>query len=272
MDILDRRGELMRKSKIERRCALVTGSTRGIGQAIARELARERINIAVNGRGLEESAEKTINICREHGVEAYFFRADISNSKSRRELVESIKQKLDRLDILVNNAGVAPRERKDILESTEESFDRVLGINLKGPYFLTQLISKWMIEQKRSHPERDLFIVNISSVSAHAASPDRGEYCISKAGMSMMTKLYAAKLAGYGINVYEIRPGIISTDITSRVKDKYDKLFREGLLPINRWGEPQDVGRAVAGLVKGHLKYSTGDVINVDGGFHIQRL
>ncbi|MCK4926718.1 3-ketoacyl-ACP reductase [Candidatus Aerophobetes bacterium] len=262
----------MRKSKIARRCALVTGSTRGIGQAIAKELAKEGINIAVNGRGLEESAEKTIHICREHGVETYFFRADISNSKSRKELVESIKQKLGRLDILVNNAGVAPKERKDILETAEESFDRVLGINLKGPYFLTQLISKWMIEQKTSHPERDFLIVNISSVSSYAASLNRGEYCISKAGMSMMTKLYAARLAGYGINVYEIRPGIISTDMTSRAKDNYDKLFREGLLPINRWGQPEDVGKAVAGLVKGHLKYSTGDVINVDGGFHIQRL
>ena len=257
---------------MERRCALVTGSTRGIGQAIARELAKEGINIAVNGRGSQGSAEKTIHICRQQGVEAYFFRADISDSKSRTELVESIKQRFGRLDILVNNAGVAPKERKDILKTTEESFDRVLDINLKGTYFLTQSVSEWMIEQRRRHPERELFIVNISSLSAYAPSLNRGEYCISKAGISMITKLYAVRLAGYGINVYEIRPGIIYTDMTSRVKDKYDKLFREGLVPINRWGRPEDVGKAVAGLAKGLLKYSTGEIINVDGGFHLQSL
>ena len=256
----------------EKRCALITGSARGIGQAIAKQLAKEGINIAVNDVCPEEGARKTLNMCREEGVEAYYFRADISNSESRAELVEAIKQKFGRLDILINNAGVAPKERKDILEAGEESFDRVLSINLKGPYFLTQLISKWMIEQKRDDPNRELFIVNISSISAYTSSPDRGEYCISKAGVSMMTKLYADRLAEYGINVYEVRPGIIYTDMTSIAKNKYDKLFKEGLTPINRWGQPEDVARVVVGFAKGLYKYSTGEIINVDGGFHLRRL
>ena len=256
----------------KRRCALITGSARGIGQAIAKQLAKEGINIAVNDICPEEGARQSVSLCRKEGVEAYYFKADISDSKSRVELVESIKQKFGRLDILVNNAGVAPKERKDILEATEESFDRVLSINLKGPYFLTQLISKWMIQQKYEDPDRELLIVNISSISAYTSSPDRGEYCISKAGVSMMTKLYADKLASYGINVYEIRPGVIYTDMTSKVRSKYDVLFKSGFTPIARWGQPEDVAKAVVGLAKGLYQYSTGEVINVDGGFHLRRL
>jgi len=256
----------------ERRCALITGSARGMGQAIAKQLAQEEINVAVNDVCPEEVARPSVDMCRQEGVEAYYFKADISNPESRAELAESIKQKFGRLDILVNNAGVAPKERKDILEATGESFDRVLSINLKGPYFLTQLISKWMIQQKREDPGRELFIVNISSISAYTSSPDRGEYCISKAGVSMMTKLYADRLAGYGINVYEIRPGVIYTDMTSMVKNKYDALFKSGFTPIARWGQPEDVARVVVGFAKGLYKYSTGEVINVDGGFHLRRL
>ncbi len=257
---------------MEARCALVTGSAKGIGQAIARRLAKEGCSIAANDICPEKDAQRVIDLCRKEGVEAYFFQADISADASRKELVTSIRRQFGRLDILVNNAGVAPEERKDILDATEESFDRVLTINLKGPYFLTQLVSQWMIEQKQDHSDRELFIVNISSVSAFTSSPDRGEYCISKAGISMATKLYADRLAEYGIPVYEVRPGIIYTDMTATVKDKYDQLFDEGIAPIARWGQPEDVADVVVGFAKGLFRYSTGDAIHVDGGFHLRRL
>jgi len=239
---------------------------------MAKQLAQEEINVVVNDICSEAEARHSVSLCRKEGVEAYYFKADISNPKCRAKLTESIKQNFGRLDILVNNAGVAPKERKDILEATEESFDRVLSINLKGPYFLTQLISKWMIQQKHEDPGREPLIVNISSISAYTSSPDRGEYCISKAGVSMMTKLYADKLASYGINVYEIRPGVIYTDMTSKARNKYDALFKSGFTPIARWGQPEDVARVVAGFAKGLYRYSTGEVINVDGGFHLRRL
>jgi len=174
--------------------------------------------------------------------------------------------------MLVNNAGVAPLKRMDILEVSEASFDRVMGINLKGPYFLTQQVANWMIEQKKTHPERAYRIVNTGSISAYTSSPARGEYCVSKAGISMMTMLYADRLAEYGIGVFEIRPGIIQTDMTSVVKDKYDKLIAEGLTPIKRWGQPEDIAKAVGAIAEGRLDFSTGQVINVDGGFHLRRL
>ena len=259
-------------SVTERRCALVTGSTRGIGQAIATRLAGEGIDIAVNGRHGEEAAQATLDLCRKVGVEASYFQADVSVASSRMELVASIRERFGRLDILVNNAGVAPKERKDILEATEESFDRVLGINLRGPYFLTQLVSRWMIEQKRANSDLDLLIVNISSVSSFTSSPERGAYCISKAGVSMATKLFAHRLAEYGICVYEVQPGIIRTDMTMAVEEKYEQLFNEGIAPIARFGQPQDVADAVAGFAKGLFRYSTGEVIHVDGGFHLRRL
>ena len=167
---------------------------------------------------------------------------------------------------------MAPLARADILEATEESFERVLNINLKGPYFLTQSIANWMIEQKKRFPDRAFRIINISSISAYTSSPSRGEYCVSKAGISMMTALYADRLAEYGIVVFEVRPGIIATDMTSTVKEKYDKLIAEGLTPIKRWGEPEDVGKAVAAIAEGRLDFCTGQVINVDGGFHLRRL
>ena len=177
-----------------------------------------------------------------------------------------------RLNLLVNNAGMAPRERTDILEATEESFDRVMGINLKGPYFLTQQVANWMVEQKKAHPDREFRIVSTGSISAYTSSPARGEYCLSKAGVSMMTKLYADRLAEYGIGVFEISPGIIATDMTSVVKDKYDKLIAEGLTPIKRWGLPEDIAKAVGAIAEGRLDFSTGQVINVDGGFPLRRL
>jgi NAD(P)-dependent dehydrogenase (short-subunit alcohol dehydrogenase family) len=174
--------------------------------------------------------------------------------------------------MLINNAGVAPTKRRDLLEATEESFDRVLGINLKGPYFLTQMVANWMIEQKKQDPAGEYRIVNTSSISAYTSSPARGEYCISKAGISMMTALYADRLAEFGIGVFEVRPGIIKTDMTKVVTEKYDKLIAEGLTPIQRWGMPEDVGRAVGAIAEGRLDFCTGQVINVDGGFHLRRL
>ena len=264
-------GENLKKAA-GRRCALVTGSTRGIGLAIALALAREGFDVVLNGRSPEAKVREALKRCRAEGVEACYFQADISNPQARQMLVEGVKKRFGRLDVLVNNAGVAPTERRDLLEASEESFDRVLAVNLKGPYFLTQLVARWMIEQKETHPEREMFIVNVSSISAYTASPERGEYCVSKAGLSMMTKLFAVRLAPYGINVYEVRPGIIRTAMTAPVQEKYDRLIEAGLTPIKRWGEPEDVAQAVVALAKGLLRFSTGEVINVDGGFHIPRL
>lgn len=253
--------------------ALITGSARGIGRGIALELAKQGVNIAVNDLSYDDDAEETVGECKNQGVSARFFSADISDSTAREELIEGVKSEFGRLDMLINNAGVSPKERKDLLEASEESFDRLIEINLKGPYFLTQLASKWLIEQKQKYPDRDLFIVNISSISAYTSSPERGEYCVSKAGISMMTKLYADRLAEEGINVYEIRPGIIRTSMTESVTDKYDRLIKEeGITPIRRWGKPEDIGKAVVALAKGYHLYSTGEVFNLDGGFHLQRL
>ncbi|RLB05190.1 MAG: 3-ketoacyl-ACP reductase [Deltaproteobacteria bacterium] len=257
---------------MDRRCALVTGSTRGIGKAIAIALAQERINVVLNGRSPKENVEKTIHECRSKGVDVDYIQCDISNAQSRELLVQNIKRKFGRLDILINNAGVPPLERRDILRADEKSFDYVLSINLKAPFFLTQIVSRWMIEQKQEHPERSMFIVNISSISAYAASIERGEYCISKAGLTMVTKLFAVRLAPYGINVYEVRPGIILTDMTAPVKDKYDALIDGGLTPIKRWGRPEDVAQAIVAIARGNLPFSTGEVINVDGGFHLRSL
>jgi len=198
--------------------------------------------------------------------------ADISVGDDRAKLVSFAKENFGRCNLLVNNAGVAPNKRLDILEATEESFDRVMSINLKGPYFLTRLIANWMIDQRDKFPERDCRIINVGSISAYTSSPGRGEYCVSKAGMAMMTKLYADRLAEYGIGVYEIRPGVIETDMTSAVKAKYDKLIADGLTPIKRWGRPEDVGQAVRAIAEGRLDFSTAQVIDVDGGFHLHRL
>jgi len=201
--------------------------------------------------------------------------ADIGRSTDRLRLIEFVRSKHGRLDLLVNNAGVAPEVRADILEATEESFDRLININVKGPYFLTQLAARWMIEQTRTGVPPVPFapkIITISSISAYTASVNRGDYCIAKAALSMLTPLYAARLAEHGINVYEIRPGIIATDMTSSVKAKYDQLIADGLTPIKRWGTPEDVGKAVAAIALDLLPFSTGEVINVDGGFHIRRL
>jgi NAD(P)-dependent dehydrogenase (short-subunit alcohol dehydrogenase family) len=254
--------------------AIVTGASMGIGKAIAAELADLGFNIVINyfdfkdGKPDDSAAGQTKNEI----VGSEIIRGDISVEADRKKLVEFTKEKFGRCDMLVNNAGVAPAKRIDILEATQESFDRVMNINLKGPYFLTQLVANWMIEQKKRHPERNYRICNTSSISAYTSSPARGEYCISKAGISMMTMLYADRLAEFGIGVFEIRPGIIMTDMTGTVKDKYDKLIAGGITPIKRWGQPADIARAVGAISQGRLDFSTGQVINVDGGFHLRRL
>ncbi|MHC4534410.1 MAG: 3-ketoacyl-ACP reductase [Planctomycetota bacterium] len=263
----------------ERPAAIVTGASRGIGKGIAKELASLGYNLVVNhfdfiadGKPDESRAVQTQKEITEAGAECEILRGDVSSAEDRSSLVALAKSKFGRCDMLVNNAGVAPSKRMDLLEATEKSFDRVMGINLKGPYFLTQLMANWMIEQKKTHPERGFRIVSTGSISAYTSSPGRGEYCVSKAGISMMTMLYADRLAEYGIGVFEIRPGIIETDMTSVVKDKYDKLIAEGLTPIKRWGQPEDIAKAVGAIAEGRLDFSTGQIINVDGGFHFRRL
>ena len=263
----------------EKPAAIVTGASRGIGKAIAKELALLKYDIIVNyfdfdsdGKSDDSAALQTQKEIKAFNADCHILRGDISSSEDREKLVEFAKQKFGRCDLLVNNAGVAPAKRTDILEATEQSFDRVMNINLKGPYFLTQLVANWMIEQKKQHPDRNFRITNTGSMSAYTSSPARGEYCLSKAGIGMMTMLYADRLAEFGIGVFEIRPGIIMTDMTSVVKDKYDKLIAEGITPIKRWGLPEDIAKAVAAIAEGKLDFSTGQVINVDGGFHLRRL
>ncbi len=253
----------------ERPVALVTGAARGIGAAIAAELARSGFDVAIMD---VIDSDEAAAVVEKAGAKVLRITGDVTSADDRAAALESIRSTFGRLDCLVNNAGVAPKVRADILEATEESYDRVMNINLRGPYFLTQAVARWMIEQKSERNDARLCVVNISSMSAYTASPSRGEYCISKAGVSMATRLWAARLAEHGIGVYEIRPGIIATPMTAGVKEKYDKLIGEGLTPIRRWGQPEDVAAAVAACARGELAFSTGEVINVDGGFHLRTL
>jgi NAD(P)-dependent dehydrogenase (short-subunit alcohol dehydrogenase family) len=264
--------------------ALITGASRGIGRGIALELARIGYDLVVNFAASEAAAKQTAADCSAaakaagRSIRAEICQGDIAGDPDRRRLIDFTRTTFGRIDLLINNAGVAPKVRADILDATEESFDRLMAVNVKGPYFLAQLAARWMIERvkktggdvspARFRPK----IITISSISAYTASINRGDYCISKAALSMLTPLFAARLAEYGINVYEIRPGIIATDMTGPAKDKYDKLITEGLTPIQRWGTPEDVGKAVAAIAQDLLPFSTGEVINVDGGFHLRRL
>lgn len=238
-----------------KRVALVTGGSRGIGLGIARCLLQEGFEVAICG--LRPTCEHK---------EFFYCQCDVGNREDRARLLQAIRTRFGRLDVLVNNAGIAPRVRADILDATEESFDEIIRTNLKGPYFLTQAVAQWMIEQKSG------CIINISSISATVASINRGDYCISKAGIAMATKLWAARLGEFNIPVYEVRPGVIRTDMTAPVTAKYDKLFAEGLAIQSRWGTPEDVGKVVAALARGDFPYSTGAVIMVDGGLTVQRL
>jgi 3-oxoacyl-[acyl-carrier protein] reductase len=252
--------------------ALITGAGRGIGLGIAKALAAEGCDIVVGDIHSEEVVAEALGELRDLGAEVLYCIADVSDPEARAGMLDAIRAKFGRLDVLVNNAGVAPKVRADILEATEESYDWVMSINLKGPYFLTQAVANWMIEQQKEDESFQGCIVNISSISATVASPSRGEYCISKAGVSMATQLWASRLGEFGIPVYEIRPGVIRTPMTEAVKEKYDRLIEDGLTIQPRWGFPEDVGKAVAMLVRGDLPYSTGQVIMVDGGMMVQRL
>jgi len=253
--------------------ALVTGGSRGIGLAIAEHLAAEGHDVAINGRRSESEVAGAIERIRGHGAEALYCRADVADADGRAAMLGQVGERFGRLDVLVNNAGVAPSVRADILEADAESFDRLININLKGPYFLTQAAANWMIRQKGDDPRRRPAIVNIGSISATVVSVNRGDYCLSKAGMAMATQLFAARLSEFGIGVFEVRPGIIETDMTAGVKEKYDKLLTETELVVDkRWGQPEDIGRAVAMLARGELTYAPGQVLHVDGGLTMVRL
>ena len=237
--------------------ALITGGSRGIGRGVADLLYEKGYQVAITSRkpADDDAQKKFLCIC-----------ADNSNADDRERAVETVLEKFGRIDLLVNNAGIAPRVRADLLDMGEESMNELLQVNLVGPFFLTQRVAKEMIKQGGG------MIINVTSMSSYVVSTNRGEYCISKAGLSMATQLYAARLAEYGIPVYEIRPGIIRTDMTSKVTAKYDALIEGGITPIKRWGEPEDIAKAVYMLSQELLPFSTGEVINVDGGFHLQRL
>ena len=252
---------------------LVTGGGRGIGFGIVESLARESWNVVFCGRAPEEKyADKLALIKERYPIKSAYYSFDVSNTSEAPDLLKKIVDEFGELNALVNNAGVAPQVRADLLEMSLESFQRVMDINLKGPFFLTQTVARYMLEQKKKDSAFSATIVNIGSISATVASISRGEYCFSKAGVAMMTKLFAIRLAAEGIPVYELRPGIVHSDMTSVVTEKYNKMIAEGLTLQPRWGEPEDVGRAVAMLLRGDLAYSTGQVIGIDGGMEIARL
>lgn len=250
-----------------RQVAIVTGGSRGIGKAIALALGKEGFDVVVNYARSARSAEEVKTEIEKIGSHAHIIQADISVRQDRDRLVDETLKTFGQIDLLVNNAGVAPDVRADVLEATEESFDRLISINLKGPYFLTQRVARHMAERRQGK------IVNITSISAYTAHTHRGDYGVSKAGLAMMTQVFAARMAEFGVNVYEIRPGVIQTDMTGPVKEKYDDLiFNKDLTPIKRWGQPDDVARAVLAIAKDYFPFSTGEVFNVDGGFAMRRL
>lgn len=255
-----------------KRIAAVTGGGRGIGLGIAHRLAREGYDLAICGLRKESDLQATLEDIRRMGVKIIYVRADMGEAIDREAFLSAARAHFGGLHVLVNNAGIAPRVRADILEAGEESFDEILRINLRGPYFLTQGAARWMIEQAKIDPQYSGCIINITSISATVASTNRGDYCMAKAALGMATQLWAVRLAEFGIPVYEVRPGIIKTDMTAAVTEKYDTLIAKGLLPQARWGLPEDVGKAVAMLARGDLSYSTGQVLMVDGGLTLQRL
>ncbi len=256
------------------RVALVTGGSRGIGRGVAVALAAGGFDLAINYAKDRAAAEECRALCNTARTGRYeICAADISRAEDRARLVGEVERAFGRIDCLVNNAGIAPERRADLLDADEASFDRLMDVNLKGPYFLTQRVARWMVDLgKRLGDGYAPTIVTISSISAYTASVSRGDYCVSKAGLGMLTQLFAARLADHGVRVYEVRPGIIRTDMTAPVQDKYDALIAGGLTPIRRWGLPEDVGRAVVALASGVFPFSTGEVVNVDGGFHMRTL
>ena len=256
-----------------KKTALVTGASRGIGLAIARSLAKENHNIAMLGMRASAEVAEAIQELEALGASVLYCRADVSDAAARTQALADIKETFGALHLLVNNAGMAPAVRADILEMSEESYERVMKVNLQGPFFLTQAVANGMIEEKQADASFTGCIINVSSISATVASPSRGEYCLSKAGVGMATQLFAVRLGEYEIPVYELRPGIIKTDMTKVVTEKYDRLIaEEGILLQSRWGVPEDIGKAAAMLARGDLAYSTGQVITLDGGYTVQRL
>lgn len=261
----------------KRPVAFITGASRGIGRGIAIELARHGYDLAGSSRSFEPENTNSglfeVKLRVEVlGGEFLPLQGDVARLDDHERMLAAILDKFGRVDLLVNNAGVAPEKRLDVLETTPASFDRVLSINQRGPFFLTQRVARQMIAQVKQNPETKPSIVFITSVSAYMSSPSRAEYCISKAGLSMAAAIFAHRLAEVGINVYEVRPGIIKTDMTAPVQEKYDKLISEGLIPQGRWGLPEDVGKVVAALASGDFQYSTGLIVEVSGGMNIQRL
>ena len=255
-----------------RRVATVTGGSRGIGLGIVKCLIADGFAVMINGVRPEESVAELLRELRDTGATVAYCAGDVSDAAARENLIAATRETFGALHVLVNNAGVAPKVRADILDATADSYDWVMDVNLKGPYFLTQLAARWMIEQKKADPAWSGCIVNVNSVSANVASVNRGEYCVSKAGLAMASMLWAARLGEFDIPVYEVRPGVIATDMTAGVTEKYDKLIANGLTVTKRWGQPDDVGRAVAALARNDFPYSSGQVIMVDGGLTLPRL
>ena len=257
--------------------ALVTGASRGLGRGIAEALSRDGLDVAIHYGSKRAAAEETEAACRNlatrDGQKFVLVSGDVAKTNDRRRIVDETLAALGRIDALVNNAGIAPRVRTDIVDATEASFDELIAVNLKGPYFLSQLVAHhWLDHPGQAALPGGYKLVFVSSASATRASVNRGEYCVSKAGLAMASKLWAVRLAAEGVQVYELRPGVMATDMTAAVKEKYDRMIADGVIPQRRWGTAEDVGLAVSALLKGSLPFSTGEVINVDGGLHLERL
>ncbi|GHC58196.1 3-ketoacyl-ACP reductase [Roseibacillus persicicus] len=253
--------------------AFVTGGSRGIGFGCAEFLARAGYTVAINGMRPVEQVTAVLDALKAAGApKVVYCQGDVGDEEARGRIIAQLKEECGQLNVLVNNAGVAPAERKDVLETSQESYERVMKINCEGPYFLTQAVANWMVEQKQADENFEASIINVNSISATVVSVNRGEYCVSKAGLAMVTQLFAARLGEFNIPVYEVRPGVTKTDMTAGVTEKYDKLIADGLCVTPRWGYPEDIGKAVVALAEGGFLYSTGQVIMIDGGLTIPRL
>ena len=255
-----------------KKIALITGGTRGIGLGIARKLAKEGMDLALNGVRPAVEVKEIVEELRQFGIQVAYFQGNISEKSDRQRILNGVKAEFGSLNFLINNAGVAPRVRADVLEVAEEDFDHLMDINLRGTFFVTQHVANWMVEMKKESPAQDFSIVTITSVSARLASTNRAAYCMAKSGLSMMNQVFAVKLAEFGIPVFEIQPGVIETDMTEKVKEIYQERIQKGLTLEPRMGNPEDIGKLVASLLRGDLSYATGQIIAVDGGMMVGRL